>query len=182
MNAMYFGVGGASLGFECGDLIDIVFNLDINDYKNIQTVQLIIRDTRLAYTYTKRLEEEKERYSQVKNGGDHSVAENFIPTRDDCARVYTTLRKEYRSGNSLTDTKSLLKVLNQSGTKYINYVKLKYIFDIFNELQICNVSELGEDIYSFEVMFQANKTSIDKSAILKRLRAQCSDRNQQEAK
>ena len=178
INAMYFGVGGASLGFECGDLIDIVFNLDINDYKNVQTVQLIIRDTRLAYTYTKRLEEEKSRYVQVKSGGEHSVAEDFVPTRDDCARVYTLLRKEYRTGNTLTDTKTVLKMLNQSGTKYINYVKLKYIFDIFNELQICSVSELGEDIYSFEVMFQASKTSIDKSALLKRLKAQCSDRNQ----
>ena len=101
-----------------------------------------------------------------------------MPTRDDCARVYTLLRKEYRSGNSLTDTKTVLKLLNQTGTKNINYVKLKYIFDIFNELQICTVSEISEDIYSFEVVFQASKTSIDKSAILRRLRAQCSDRNQ----
>ena len=178
VNAMYFGVGGASLGFECGDLIDIVFNVDINDYKNVQTVQLIIRDTRLADTYTKRIEREKSRYSEVKNGDAHSIAENFVPTRDDCARVYTLLRKEYRAGNGLTDTKTILKLLNQTGTKNINYVKLKYIFDIFNELQICSVNEIGEDIYSFEVIFQASKTSIDKSAILKRLRAQCSDRIQ----
>ena len=64
----------------------------------------------------------------------------------------------------------------------INYIKLKYIFEIFNELRICEISELDRDIYSFQVVFQANKTSIDKSAILKKLKSQCIDRNQQEAR
>ena len=92
------------------------------------------------------------------------------------------LRREYRMGNSLTDTKTVLRSLDQSGEREINYVKVKYIFEIFNELKICDVLEIDEDIYSFEVMFKASKTSIDKSAILKRLRTQCIDRNQQEAK
>jgi len=176
INAMYFGVGGMALGFECGDMIDIVFNLDINDYKSVQSVQLIIRDTRIADSYSKRLSYEKQRYAEVKAGGAYSSEENFLPTRDDCARVYTMLRKEYRTGNNLTDTKTILRSLNQSGDREINYVKIKYIFDIFNELQICYVEEIGKDIYAFKVIFQANKTSIDKSAILKRLRSQCTDR------
>ncbi len=182
VNAMYFGTSIAGLGFECGDLIDLLFNIDINDYKNVLSAQMIVRDARLADSYTKKIEYEKERYAELKAGAIYSVSDRFLPDRDDCARVYTFLRKEYRAGVSLTDTKTVLRSLNQSDGYEINYVKLKYIFDIFNELQICDVTEIDKDIYSFQVIFQANKTSIDKSAILKKLRSQCVDRNQQEAK
>ncbi len=181
-SAMYFGVGGPDLGFECGDLIDLLFNIDINDYKNVLSAQMIVRDARLADSYTSMLSHQKKRYEELKSGGSYSFAEDFLPSRDDCARVYTFLRKEYRSGNSYTDTKTVLRALNVSDEYKINYVKLKYIFDIFNELQICDVNEIDSDIYSFKVIFQANKTSIDKSAMLKKLRSQCSDRNQQEIK
>ena len=79
----------------------------------------------------------------------------------------------------MTDIQSVLRALNTGAQKPINYVKLKYIFEIFNELQICDILELDKDIYRFEVIFRAARTSIDKSAILKRLKTQCVDRPQQ---
>ncbi len=176
-NAMYFGVAGSSLGFEVGDLIDLLFNVDINDYKNVVSAQMIIRDARLAESYVSKVTHDKERYNALKNGGTYLIAEDFLPDREDCARVYTYLRKEYRAGRIYANTKSLLKELNEGAEKKINYVKLKYILEIFNELQICGVIEHSTDIYSYEVVFQASKTSIDKSAILKKLRSQCIDRN-----
>ena len=172
---MYFSVGEGMLGFENGDLIDLLFNIDINDYKNVQSAQMIVRDARLAESYTKRTTDEKKRYSELREGGKFRADENFIPTREDCAGVYTLLRREYRNGNSVTDLKSVQKALEQGGIT-INYVKLKYIFEIFNELQICDIAELGNDIYRFEVIFRASRTSIDKSAILRRLKTQCIDR------
>ena len=182
ITAMYFGVSESALGFECGDTVDLMFNIDINDYKNVISTQMIVRDARLAKDYTDRLDADKLRYSQVRGGQSYACSERFLPSRDDCARVYTYLRREYRSGNSLTDTRSVLRSINQKGEEEINYVKLKYIFEILNELNICEIEELDRDIYSFEVIFKANKTSIDKSSILKKLRSQCIDRPQQEAK
>ena len=182
VTAMYFGVGESLLGFEVGDQIDLLFNVDINDYKNVVSAQMIVRDARLAEKYTRKLDLEKKRYDEVRGGGSYSISESFLPNRDDCARVYTFLRKEYRSGTSVTDMATALRAINQAGLGEINYVKLKYIFEILNELKICDICELDKDIYSFQVIFQANKTSIDKSAILKKLRTQCRDRNQQEAK
>ena len=182
ITAMYFGISESALGFECGDTIDLLFNIDINDYKDVVSTQMIVRDARLAKEYTDKLAAEKTRYSQVRGGDQYAFAEDFLPSREDCARVYTFLRKEYRNGNSLTDTKGVLRAINQQGQPEINYVKLKYIFEILNELNICEIAELDRDIYSFEVIFKANKTSIDKSSILKKLRSQCLDRTQQEAK
>ena len=179
VNAMYFGMGEGMLGFESGDLIDLLFNVDINDYKNVQSAQMIVRDARAAESYSKRMADEKTRYNELKGGAKHYSSEDFVPDRDDCSRVYTYLRREYRLGNSVTDIQSVLRALNTGAQKPINYVKLKYIFEIFNELQICDILELDKDIYRFEVIFRAARTSIDKSAILKRLKTQCVDRPQQ---
>jgi single-stranded-DNA-specific exonuclease len=178
-NAMFFGMGEGMLGFESGDLIDLLFNVDINDYKNVQTAQMIVRDAKLAESYSKRIENEKNRYNELRGGARYYSNEDFVPDRDDCSRVYTLLRREYRLGNSVTDIQSVLRDLNQGAQRQINYVKLKYIFEIFNELQICDIVELDKDIYRFQVIFRATRTSIDKSAILKRLKTQCIDRPQQ---
>jgi len=71
VNAMYFGIGEGMLGFESGDVIDLLFNVDINDYKNVQSVQMIVRDAKLSETYTQKINEQKHRYAELKNGGSY---------------------------------------------------------------------------------------------------------------
>ena len=176
INAMYFGVAPLDLGFFIGDKIDVLFNLDINDYKSILSEQLTVRDARIAKSCTDAAAHAKKRFDEVRAGGTYDISEDFLPTRDDCAAVYTYLRREYRNGNCSCDVDRTLKALRCEYGNSINYVKLKYIFEILNELKICDVIERKRDCYDYEVNFRANKTSIDKSSILKRLKSQCSDR------
>ena len=176
INAMYFGIAPLDLGFFVGDKIDVLFNLDINDYKSVLSEQLTVRDARIAKSCTDAAAHAKKRFDEVRAGGAYDSSENFLPTRDDCAAVYTYLRREYRNGNCSCDVDHTLKALKCEYGNSINYVKLKYIFEILNELKICDVIERKRDFYDYEVNFKANKTSIDKSSILKRLRSQCNDR------
>jgi len=176
MTAMYFGVGEGELGVEEGDDVDVLFNIDVNDYKNVRSAQMILHDIRLCQAYAGKLDEEKRRYEQIKAGDAYLIEECVIPTRDDFARVYTALRREYRAGNNILDTKGILKLVNTSAQERIGYVKLKYVLRILNELSICVVEELGSDIYRFEIFFNANKTNIEKSSILKKLKSQCANR------
>ncbi len=177
VTALYFGVGEGELGFECGDLIDVLFTVDINDYKGIRSVQIVLSDARLAESVTREEQRQKERYAQVCDGAEFSMLEDIIPDRDDCATVYKTLRRENRQETSVLDIRTLMKRLSAQGASgTINYIKLKYILKIFNELQICEIQEIEQDIYSFRIFFNASKTSIDKSSILKKLKGQCKDR------
>lgn len=177
INAMYFGIAPLDLGFFAGDKVDVLFNLDINDYRNILSEQLTVRDARIAKSRTDEAKRLRRRYDEVRAGGSYYTAEDFLPSRADCAAVYTYLRREYRNGRCSCDTELTLKILSHDESVSINYVKLKYIFEIFNELKICDVIERKRDQYDYEVNFQANKTSIDKSSILKKLRSQCCDRS-----
>ena len=181
VTGMCFGVSEAALNFSCGDSIDLLFNLDINDYKNVKSIQLIIRDFRIAEEFTNKLKDEKKRYAEIKAGDKFYCAEGVVPTRDDFARVYTVLRREFRNGISVLNMTDMLKLINSGSCQTINYIKLKYILHILNELKICDVVELNSDIYRFQVIFNASKTSIEKSSTLKKLRAQCVDRAHQDS-
>ena len=176
INAMYFGMAPTELGFFVGDKIDLLFNLDINDYKNVLSEQLTVRDARIAKSCTDVIKHAHRRYEEVRAGGPHRAEEDFVPTRDDCAIVYTYLRREYRNGQYSCELNLTLKFINQECGGKMNYVKLKYIFEILNELKICDIREGRKDEYVYEVNFQANKTSIEKSSILKKLKSQCVDR------
>ena len=71
----------------------------------------------------------------------------------------------------------LLKLANTSYSDNINYIKLMYIIEILNEMKICRIENITDDIFKFEIYFNASKTNIDKSSILKKLKSQCADRS-----
>ena len=173
---MYFGVAASVLGFEAGDSIDVLFNIDINDFRNIKSVQLIIEDARISHSFVKMMNAQKERYEQIKNGGKYSESEDVIPERADFVQVYTVLRREFRSGMNVIDSDGLLKLVNASDNVHINYIKLMYIIRILNEMKICRIENINADIFKFDIYFNASKTNIEKSSILKKLKSQCVDR------
>lgn len=181
ITALYFGVPEGELGFESGDVIDVLFHVDINDYKNVRSVQMILQDARVAEVFTTALRQQKQRYEDIRAGGEFRLAEDVLPDRDDFARVYKILRREFRAGNCIINQRDLMRLINGAPDALpMNYIKLKYILRIMNELKICEVVELDRDIYRYQICFNASKTSIDKSSILKKLKSQCVDRNRQE--
>ena len=176
LNAVYFGMPSSNLGFLEGDEVDVAFNLDINEYQNVKSVQLILQDIKVSENYEQRCKDIKTRYTEIEAGGRFDFEENIIPTRDDFALVYTTIRREFRLGRDSLSTDVLLSLLNRSESKNVNYIKLKYIIKILNELKICGVEQTDEEHYKFDVYFSASKTNIEKSSILRMLRNQCRNR------
>lgn len=56
---------------------------------------------------------------------------------------------------------------------HIRLAKLKVILEVLNELKICTIDEVTPGIYQFDIYFNSEKTSIEKSSILKKLKNQC---------
>ncbi|MBE6706901.1 MAG: single-stranded-DNA-specific exonuclease RecJ [Ruminococcaceae bacterium] len=172
LTAMYFGVGEGELDFCEGDTVDVLFSIDVNEFRGIRSVQLILRDARPSEDEQRALDGGKLRYAEIKRGARFSESEELLPSRDDFAAVYNMLRRHYRAHVSSLTVKEMLHALKAEGTEIV-YCKLKFILAILRELQICEIEETGEDVYSFEIFFNASKTSIEKSSILKKLRGQC---------
>ncbi|MBQ3483565.1 MAG: single-stranded-DNA-specific exonuclease RecJ [Clostridia bacterium] len=173
--ALLFSTSLARFGLREGDRVDLLCTLSVNEYRGVQSVQLVVQDYRVSAHYADECDRMAERYRTVRSGAPFLACECFVPTREDCAHVYTVLRREFRMGNDAFPERTLLSLVNADGTHNINYVCLKYILDIFRELNICGVEEDGAGHYRFDIYFNPSKTSIEHSSILKRLKSQCSD-------
>ena len=170
--AMLFSTTRERFPYYEGDRIDILCTMDINEFRNIRTVQLLVQDHKPAATARSSYEQERERYLAVRAGAAHESAEGFVPSREDFAHVYTILRREFRQGRDLFSVPALLAMVAGGAPSPIRYGKLKYILEVFHELRICGVEETGEDAYRFDIFFNPSKTSIDRSAILRKLKSQ----------
>lgn len=173
LTAMYFNMNEAKLDILEGEKIDIMFTIDLNEYQNVKTVQLVITDCKLSENKPS-TDEGKARFEEIRNGGAFTSDEKIIPDRDDFAVVYNVLRREAGTGKTIMTLRQLLARISQSRTeRTIGYVKLKFIVLIFYELKICGVERLDDDMFEFDMYFNSSKTNIEKSSILRRLRSQC---------
>ena len=175
--ALCFSTTRSAFRFREGDRIDLLCTIDINEFQNQRSVQLIVQDYKPSHLFADRLREGREKYAAVRGGAAFLQAEGYVPDRDQFAHVYMLLRREFRMGREVFGEETLLSLVNVNAPTPINYVCLKYILEIFHELQICGVEELGEGMYRFDIYFNASKTNIEKSSILKKLKSQCKDRS-----
>ena len=172
--AVYFGMPTAKIPFSVGDCVDVLFQINVNEYQGTRSVQLIVQDIRESVSYAEQCSRDKQRFDDVMAGGEIFADEQIVPDRDDIAQVYKLLRQEIRMGTHSFSLKSLMTKINGalSGELCIGYVKMRLILRILDELKICSVSEPDDGIYIIDIDFNAPKTSIDSSALLRSLREQ----------
>ena len=173
VSAMYFSASPSSLGLYVGDTVDVLFNIDINEWGGRKSVQLIIRDVKEANTQRSVYDSEQEKFAKVWGGDKFSPAENILPVREDFAYVYRLIIAALRSGVSELSIRDILHKISLSheGCE-IGYVKLKVIIKVMQELNIIGIEEVGEDLYRFRMYYKTSKAELEKSHLLKRLRSQ----------
>lgn len=174
--ALAFSTTLSQFGFSVGDRVDLLCTVDVNEYHDVKSVQLLVQDFKPSARYAAECERMEARYREIRAGGEFDISEGFLPERQDFADVYTVLRREFRMGHDAFEERSLLALIRLTATRQINYVCFKYILDIFRELKICGVEEYQTGHYRFEIYFNASKTNIEKSSILKKLKSQCRGR------
>lgn len=175
INAVWFGMSPYDLPVIAGDAADVLFQLNINDYQGVQSLQMIVRDLRPSEQYRKACLADRARYEAILGGAEVLIGEQAVPDRNDIARVYTLLRCDARLGHDAFVDRHLLGRINAEAVTAMSYVKLRLIMDILNELAVCRIEAVGlpeEGCFSFKVDFSAPKTSVDASELLRRVRNQ----------
>ncbi len=172
-SAMYFSNSPSSLGIYAGDKVDVLFNIDINEWMGRESVQLIVRDIRPSASQRDSYLSERERFEQIKRGEPFSAADNVMPTRDDFVSVYNLMRSSLRSGvNVLSHRDITSKFGNLPEPKRIGYIKLKIIIMVLKELNLVSLEEISDEVYKFDIHYSTAKTDLEKSTWLRRLRSQ----------
>lgn len=173
VNAVMFQKSYLNLNIKENDVVDVLFTLDINNFNNTETLQMIVQDIKHSEEYIDYFKKEISMYHSIRSGANYNENDDIIPTRDDFVAVYSLLRSEYRYGNDMMTEIDIYHKLSRIKDCNIRLAKLKIILEIMNELRICTVEEVSPGIYQYEIHFNSEKTNIEKSAILKKIKNQC---------
>ena len=172
VTAMFFSNSPDSLGIYVGDKIDIMFNLDINEWLGRKNVQLIIKDIKAVSGVLVTENTSKARYDEIIHGASFDINENVLPTRDDFAAVYKYVLASTRSGvDTFTHRELAINVSKSAENVNIGYIKLKVIIRVLQELNLMGIDEYEEEKYRFSIHY-SQKTNLDKSNILRKLKNQ----------
>ncbi len=173
ISAMYFSHSPSSLGVYVGDKIDVLFNLDVNEWGGRENTQMIIRDIKPSSTQVEKQRDEVARFEEIKNGASFTEDENILPTREDFVAVYKLIQSSVRSGADVLKHRDILfRLKNSELGVNIGYVKLKVIIMVFKELNIAGIEELSDNTYKFKLHYTTAKAQLNKSTLLRRLRSQ----------
>lgn len=171
--AMCFSRTASDLGIYVGEKADILFNLDINEFRGQRSLQMIVRDIRPSEASRRRAAEERARYEQIHAGAPFSESENILPSRNDLNTLYRTILSELHLGHETISHRALILRTNDlCGSEIFNYIKMKFAILILREMNVIGIEEDPEEVYSFRQYFRNSKTDLEKSAILRGLRSQ----------
>ncbi len=173
--AVCFGASPDELGYAPGDVSDIVFNLNINEFQGNRSEQLVIRDIRLSGDSVSEKERLRNEYEAALSGEIWACEAN-CPKREDFVSVYLRLKRGLPDGHGSICINSLLYELNstpgQSGP--INYARLRLALDILNESGVISLERIdtgraGMEILGITVNNLEKKVNLEKSCLYKRL-------------
>ncbi len=176
VTAMYFSHSPEEIGVVAGDTVSLLFQLDINEWCGKTTVQMILRDLHNESQRITHDEDEhfraKRRFEEIKAGAFFKESEAVLPIRDDFVSVYQFVRRSIRQGQNIISHEAIRKGILATDHREIGYIKLKFIIRVLQEMNLLGIEEVSDEVYSFRFYFSSNKVDLEKSTILRRLRAQ----------
>ncbi len=173
VSAMYFSSSPDSLGIFTGDKVDILFSISINEWQDRKSVQLIIKDIKVAMSNESIYLNNRKRFEEIKAGATFGAEESVIPERKDFVTIYKFIQNFLHAGYDTISHKELLSRLSQGNkSSDINYIKLKFIIMVFKEMNLIDIDEYAEEEYRFSMHYSTTKKNLNKSSILRRLRSQ----------
>lgn len=161
--AVCFGYNLISEGFVCGDIVDIVCNIGVNEFRGKKTLQLIIRDIDHAESFWKQIHKAEEDFDSILEGSADCVSDD-IPKRADFAAVYHILRSAgFSSGKKINLGKFLASLTD------ISYMKARIIFEVLAECELCEVHRIESGIYFIKLTEPCGKKDLFLAPLMKRL-------------
>ena len=169
--AVWFGKCASELPFSEGEIADFLFQISINEFNGIFSVQMLLQDASVARSEQMRMDLEKERFQAILSGATYTADENILPDRNDIAVVYRFLRKETENGHTSFPVRRLLSSLNRQGVSF-TYGKIRVILCVLRELHLCDYAETVPDHFIFEFCDCPIKTDLERSEMLSKFRSQ----------
>ncbi len=173
-SAVCFSGSPDELGFVPRDVIDIVFNLSINEFQGNKTTQLMIKEARLSAIMQQENQKEKQDYRNALSG--NGITLENIPKRSDFIKVFLHLKRMLGDGKRKVCINSLVHGINETQNKdgEIKYVKLRLSLEVLAESGVINVhscenSQNGMEMLEISINNLEKKVNLEQSCLYKML-------------
>ncbi|NLM56498.1 MAG: single-stranded-DNA-specific exonuclease RecJ [Clostridiales bacterium] len=171
VTAMCFGCPPDLLGIYGGEIVDVMYTLDVNVFRGEASAQLTVRALRKNEKQILREEEERCLYEKILEGTEPADV-NDIPVREDFSAVYRIIRHEVSMGRSIMPIRRLKALLSQ--IRPVGYIKLRLTLDVLAELKVINKREIEPDVVKLEDNALMTKVILEKSTFLQRVKVRSS--------
>ncbi len=155
-----FGINLPKEGFSVNDTVDILFNMDINEYKGFRSIQLKLKDIDYSDSLKFNLiqyQSEIDRCMENKS----NLAEEYLPSPDDFKSVY------YKICESLTNNKgriSIKKIIGVSDRE--SYLKTGAAMVAFKQAEVFKFNKINEFDYDVELLAVKEKINLNSTPIM----------------
>lgn len=160
ITGFYFGKTLKTFDYREGDLVDIICELNENEFKNIKSVQLIIHDMRYGDNIIESMSHKRYLCDKVEN-----IVKSMLPSRNDIGGVYRFLVQGFSNGKRLYNLDTLTNMINNDALKKLNFEKVYFSVKILLELNIIT-GEIDDNELSVTTVAEGKKFSLSDSEIL----------------
>ena len=165
INAIYFSATPKSTSIEAGDLVDVAFNAQVNEYRGERSVQMNLLDIRPSCSAE--CSPELNGYGRLRSGGDlRPYAAELLPDRATLADVWRYLAG---CGGTIQENPICLcrKIVRRSGHP-LSLGQMLVCLDIFSDVQLLTIQRQHKYI-SIRLTALSGKADLTKSKTMQQL-------------
>lgn len=165
--ALYFGMSKERFEFSEGDCADFMCNIDLNDFRGTQSVQIVVKDVRITEKENDEKQRQEEIFSAVLNG-ERSIDKAHIPSMLHLRSAYLFLKnilQKYDEVQTL-DVWKCAKKLTGDYNISCSGVMFNIILRVFEEMKLITLSCDSCSFADVALVKTEGKVNIEKSAFL----------------
>ena len=166
INAIYFSATAQTASINQGDLVDVAFNPQINEFRDERSVQMNVLDIRPSCQAV--CSPELFGYSHIQTGNFSEISvDNLLPDRTTLATVWRYLASA--PGNPIEESPMCLcrKIVRWSGSA-LSLGRMMVCLDIFADVGLIQLQKLHKYI-SIRLTHSSGKTDLNQSQTMQRL-------------
>lgn len=171
IGAVSFGTAFDSFPYGEGDVCDIAFTVDINEYMGVRAPQMFVKAVKPSESVARSVSDCDNKYSLLISGQGYPECEKDIPDLSDFRNIFRYIRRESGHDGKHFSLVSVCGILNEEYGNSVSLVKLRIILDVLCEQKLITLSyRSGGGSAFIRLDPSSGKINIDESPLLRSVR------------
>jgi single-stranded-DNA-specific exonuclease len=167
---IFFSMTACRAAIAPGDLVEVAFTPQVNEFRGMRSVQLNLTDIRPDSDCRQTMVREQAVYRRFRADSLTGLeARNLIPPRQEFAAVWRYLSAHAQDGSVMDEFSVLARKIARSADMPCSFVRTRVCLDVFEERGLIEL-ERGSRTISIKLTPGPGKVDLQSSAILLRLR------------